>query len=358
MIRVSRIVKSVVRILALGAVCAIAAGCGGKNTQTEEKAMQALERGEYGRAASLFDEAVEEGKDLQYVYRGKGIAHMGMMQYKEAADAFQSALDSESWIDRYRYGNDLVQDISRYLAVCYVRMAEYDKAVELYDKLIEEQGEDVSLLTDRGAAKAGAGRIEEAKQDFDKAINMDRTNYERILMIAQVLEQSGAPEIGRAYLQGVPELDERQIDPVLKGRILYFLGDYKGAEELLSKASDADEEAVLIRCKALLAMGDTNGALTVLESFGSSIDTSPSLLGLYGSVKMEQGKYEEGLDAFTRGAQAAEGTQEQQALLFDQIVVTEKMGDFAGARELLTAYLERFPGDQEAAREMKFLETR
>lgn len=332
--------------------------CSGKRSETMERAVRALEQTDYETAASLFDEVIGEGKDLQYAYRGKGIALMGMMEYAEAEEAFRTALDSEVWTDRFTYGDDLKKDIEQFLAVCCVRTGEYEEAIALYDTLIEEIGETPDLLTDRGTAKVGAGMITEAKLDFDRAINLNRTDYERILKIAQILDEGGAREIGTAYLSGVASLDSTQIDPVLKGEILYFLEDYAAAASLLEKAAASDENAALIRCKSFISMGDTEKALEVLDGFGSRIEGSPALLGLLGSVRMEQGRYEEALDAFTRGTLAAEGTPEQQALLFNQVVACEYLGDFSRARDLLAAYLEQYPGDEEAAREMQFLQTR
>jgi tetratricopeptide (TPR) repeat protein len=124
-----------------------------------ERAVRALEQTDYETAASLFDEVIGEGKDLQYAYRGKGIALMGMMEYAEAEEAFRTALDSEVWTDRFTYGDDLKKDIEQFLAVCCVRTGEYEEAIALYDTLIEEIGETPDLLTDRGTAKVGAGMI-------------------------------------------------------------------------------------------------------------------------------------------------------------------------------------------------------
>ena len=59
---------------------------------------------------------------------------------------------------------------------------------------------------------------------------------------------------------------------------------------------------------------------------------------------------QEGLD------QAAQ--EEQQSLLFNQIIIYEKMTDYDSAREKLSEYLELYPADENAIRENYFLETR
>ena len=50
--------------------------------------------------------------------------------------------------------------------------------------------------------------------------------------------------------------------------------------------------------------------------------------------------------------------EEQQALLFNQIIVYEKMTDYDTAREKVSEYLKLYPADENAIRENYFLETR
>ena len=137
----------------------------------------------------LYDAAIEEGKQLQACYRGKGIALMQKMEYQSAIEAFQTALESANFIEKHFYKDHMEQDIRKYLASCYIHNGQPGDAILIYNALIDKDDENVYLYMERGTAKAAQGDLESAKADFDKAINLDRGNYERILEIAQTLER-------------------------------------------------------------------------------------------------------------------------------------------------------------------------
>ena len=185
---------------------------------------------------------------------------------------------------------------------------------------------------------------------------MDRGNYELILEIAQIMSRYGAKNVGEGYLAGAGSVEG--MDPVLKGKILYFLEDYKGAVNLLSQFAETDETAALIMCRCYIALDDTEAAKSVIDSFGSKADSSAVLLGLLGSILMKQHKFTEAVDVYERAVNAAKGTPDLQNTLYNRIVAYEYAGDFENARDLLTEYLKQYSGDEEAKREMRFLKTR
>ena len=342
-------------------VCMMAAsliGCSPRDTETMAKAQSALDEGDLENAAALYDAAIEEGKQLQACYRGKGIALMEKMEYAEAEEAFLKALDSATFIEEKIYRDGMAEVIRRYLASCYIHSGEPEKAILIYDALIDQNDENALLFMERGTAKAAAGDLESAKEDMDKAINMDRMNYERILEIAQTLEKYGGKKIGKGYLEGITASGSGNMDPVLKGKILYFMEDYKGALDLLSSYAAQDESAALIVCRCHIALGDTAAAKEVIDSFGSKADTSAELLNLLGSIYMKQEKYADAAKAFERAVIAAKGTPELQTTLYNRAAAYEYAGDFEKAKELFIDYLNQYSGDEEARRELVFLKTR
>ena len=349
--------KHIVLLLTAVIVAAVLSGCSPKNTETMDKAQSALDEGDFENAVLLYDAAIEEGKQLQACYRGKGIALMQKMEYQSAIEAFQTALESANFIEKHFYKDHMEQDIRKYLASCYIHNGQPGDAILIYNALIDKDDENVYLYMERGTAKAAQGDLESAKADFDKAINLDRGNYERILEIAQTLERYGGKKTGMGYLSGVSASDN-SIDPVLKGRILYYMEDYKGADALLSQFAEEDEKAALIVCRCRIALGDTESAKAVIDSFGSKIDSSAELLGLLGSIYMRQEKYPEAAEVYERAVTAAKGTPELQTALFNRAVAYEYSGNFEKAKELFAEYLNQYSGDEEAKREMRFLKTR
>ena len=348
--------KRIVLLLTVCLAISVLGGCSPKNTETMDKAQQALDEGDYENAATLYSAAIEEGSQLQACYRGKGIALMGKMEYASAQEAFNKALDSATFFEKKFYHDGMEDDIRRYLASCYIKSGEPQKAILIYNALIDKNDEDKYLYVERGTAKAASGDPQSAKADFDKAINMDRGNYELILEIAQTMSRYGAKSVGEGYLAGASSVEG--MDPVLKGKILYFLEDYKGAVNLLSQFAASDESAALIVCRCYIALDDTEAAKGVIDSFGSKADSSSVLLGLLGSILMKQGKFSEAVEVYERAVNAAKGTPDLQNTLYNRIIAYEYAGDFEKARDLLTEYLKQYSGDEEAKREMRFLKTR
>ena len=348
--------KKVIAILLSAFMAAALCSCSPTNTETMSNAQKALEEGDFESAAVLYQAAVDEGKQLQACYRGKGIALMGKMEYENAAEAFNKALESGTFIEEKIYRDGMEDDIRRYLASCYIHSGESQKAILVYNALIERNDSSISLYTERGTAKAAAGDLEGAKADFDKAINMDRGNYELILNIAQTLDQYGGRSIGEGYLAGAGSVEG--LDPVLRGRILYFLRDYQGAVDLLSSHAADDESAAMIVCRCYIALEDTEAAKGVIDSFGTKVDTSAELLDLLGSILMKQEKYSEAAEVYERAVNAAKEKGDLQVTLYNRIVAYEYAGDFEKARELLTDYLQQYSGDEDAKRELRFLKTR
>ena len=349
--------KIIVLLLSICMAACALSGCSPTNTETMDSAQAALEEGDYENAAALYQAAIDEGKQLQACYRGKGIALMGKMEYTAAEEAFNKALESGTFIEEKIYRDGMADDIRRYLASCYIHSGEPEKAILVYNALIDRDDSSISLYTERGTAKAAAGDLEGAKADFDKAINMDRGNYALILNIAQTLEKYGGKSIGEGYLAGAGSADSG-MDPVLKGRILYFMEDYEGAVDLLGQYAAADETAALTVCKCYIALGDTEAAKGVIDSFGSKVDTSVELLSLLGSILMKQGSYSEAVEVYERAVNAARGTGELQNALYNRVVAYEYAGDFEKANELLAEYLQQYSGDEDARRELRFLKTR
>lgn len=348
--------KRVIAILLSAFMAAALCSCSPTNTETMSNAQKALEEGDFENAAALYQAAIDEGKQLQACYRGKGIALMGRMEYENAAEAFNKALESATFIEEKIYRDGMEDDIRRYLASCYIHNGEPQQAILVYNALIEKNDSVISLYTERGTAKAAAGDLEGAKADFDKAINMDRGNYALILNIAQTLEQYGGRSIGEGYLAGAGSVEG--LDPVLRGRILYFMKDYQGALDLLGQYAEADESAAMIVCRSYLALGDTEAAKGVIDSFGDKVENSVELLDLLGSIFMKQGKYAEAAEVYERAVNAAKESGDLQVTLYNRIVAYEYAGNFEKARELLTNYLQQYSGDEDAKRELRFLKTR
>ena len=341
--------------VSLLSVCFLA-GCAPKDTETMAKANEAMAAGDYEKAVELYDAAIAEEKQLQACYRGKGIALMSKLEYESAEECFSKALESATLIEKNFYHDGVQRRYVRY-APTTMNWNDYDR-IFVKGQSATSDDKDVTLLTERGTAKAATKDLEGAKADFDKAINMDRRNYAMILEIAQTLNKYGGRDIGTAYLADVSSLKGNQIDPVLKGKILYFLKDYEGALELLKPFAETDDLAAAITCKCYIALGETDTAKDLIYSLGDRANASPDLLNILGSICMKQRRYKDATKVYERAIKAAEGTPAMQDLLFNRAVAYEYWGKFDTARDLFAEYVRQYSGDKLAVRELQFLNTR
>ena len=147
-------------------------------------------------------------------------------------------------------------------------------------------------------------------------------------------------------------------DMLYKGRISYFLGDYKTAQTDLEKAKkDGLAQASYYLAQTYKANGETDKAdKCVKEYLDSGVATSYELYDL-GAEEMGEGNYTEALTYFNAGL-ALEKVPNKQNLMKSAISAYEYSGDFTSAKTMLADYLEQYPSDEDAQKESTFLETR
>lgn len=329
-------------------------GCGFQNKNENLKAgMDAVAALEYDNALTSFEAAREAGEDERLILRGEGLAYMGKTMYAEAAAAFEAALAcSDGRIKNVDY------DINYYLATAYYKQGEFSRAVNVYDAIVALKPGEKDAYYLRGVIYTQQGNLESAREDFDKAISLDSTNYDRIISIYGILESEGYKETGQEYLQAAMDAGTKAMTNFEKGRICYYLEDYENARTYLEKARDeGGYEAVLFLGKTYETLGDNNYAISVYNTFLDSSGPNPRVLNQLGLCRMQTGDYEGALAAF-QSAMNIEDNGMLQALKMNEIIAYEKLKDYKKASVLMESYLKTYPDDQEAKREYIFLHTR
>ncbi len=328
-------------------------GCGKGGQENINAGMEAVEAMDYEQALTNFEAALANGEDIRLLYRGQGIAYMGLTRYEEASQSFEKALaNSKILID------DMDYDINYYLATAYYKNGELDKAAGVYDAILALKDTERTAYFLRGTIRLEQGNYEVAMQDFDKAIALDKKDYGQLISIYQVLEQNGYKQIGQEYLQAAVEADEKSMKDYERGLISYYLEDYASASTYLERARTAgDEEIILYLGKTYEALGDYNYAATVYSSYLDEHTDSEQIYNQLGMCRMQMGNYEEALTAFQAGKNVEDNSM-MQTLQFNEIVAYEYIGEYKKAAVLLESYLKAYPGDEIAKRENVFLQTR
>lgn len=328
-----------------------ACGQGGKNASINE-GMTAIEALDYQTALQCFEQAMEKGEDMRLLFRGQGLAYMGLTRYEEAVASFEKALSySSGRVDKVDY------DINYYLATAFHKLGETSKSIEAYNSIIALQPKDKTAYYLRGCLRL-ASDYEKAKADFDKAVSLDVDDYDQLIDIYLVLEESGYKEAGQEYLQAAIDSESKAMTDFQQGRIYYYLKDYDNARNSLEKARKTEgSEAVLLLGRTYEELEDNNYAISVYNSYIADDQTNAEVYNQLGLCKMKMGAYEEALTAFQAGMNI-ENNDMMQTLKFNEIITYEYLGDYKSAAALLDNYLRTYPDDAVAAREYIFLKTR
>ena len=329
-------------------------GCSLQNKNENISAgMEAVAALEYDNALLNFEAARVAGEDERLICRGEGLAYMGKTMYAEAAAAFESALAlSDGRIKSVDY------DINYYLATAYYKQGEFGKAIDVYNAIVALKPGEKDAYYLRGVIYAEQGTLDSARKDFDKAISLDSTDYDRIIEIYGVLAAEGYKETGQEYLQAAMDAGTKNMTNYEKGRICYYLEDYENARTYLEKARDeGGYESVLFLGKTYETLGDSNYAVSVYNTYLESSGPNSQVLNQLGLCKMQTGDYEGALTAF-QSAMNIEDNGMMQVLKMNEIIAYEKLGDYKKAAVLMESYLQTYPDDEEAQREYIFLQTR
>ena len=248
-------------------------------------------------------------------------------------------------------------DINYYLAASYYKLGETSKSIGVYDAIIALNPKDKLAYRLRGSVLA-PNNFDKAKEDFDKAVSLDKEDYDQLIDIYLVLERNGYKAAGQEYFQTALASDTKSMTDYQRGRMYYYLEDYDNARNYLEKARKTEGyEAVLLLGQTYEELGDYNYAISVYSSFIEGDQTKASVYNRLGLCKMEQKAYDEALTAFQAGMNV-ENCTIMQTLKFNEIVTYERLGQYQTAASLMNSYLTTYPDDAVAQREYTFLKTR
>lgn len=344
------------KVLPLSVCCLITIGCltgCGSSTEHIDAGMKFVKELNYQEALAEFTKAEEGEENIRLVARGQGIAHMGLTEYEQAIACFKEALQSSNGIVE-----PIDFDINYYLAAAYTKAGQYAEAKEVYDAILALRSGEKDAYYLRGCASLQLSDYKGAKADFDKVLEMDAKNYDRLIEIYKALEKFGYKEVGQTYLQNALEAGESKMKAYDKGRIYYYMGEYQKAYIALEEArEDGNAESFLYLGKSYEATGDYNYASSVYNSYLSKDPQNAEVYNQLGLCEMAKKDYQKALEAFQAGMQI-EGNAIMQTLSFNEIVAYEYLGEYKKAAVLLDSYLKLYPDDEAAKREQQFLSTR
>lgn len=345
-----RVPVAAITLLACIQLCA----CGAKEESSyTAQGMAAVEALDYEAALEYFNTAEENEEDKRLLYRGIGLAYMGMTDYENAIQYLEAAL-------RLSDGNieNMDFDMNYYLATAYYKNGQPAEAAGVYDAILALRPKERDAYYLRGCVKLSQNEFEGAQADFDTAIALDKQNYDQLIRIYTVLEEYGYREAGQVYLQNAMSENEKSISDYDMGRICFYLGDYENARNYLTNLkTETDYGAALYLGRTYEALGDYNYASSIYATYTENDQSKAEIYNQLGLCRMQMGEYELALSAFQE-AMNIEDNGMMQTLKFNEIVAYEYMKEYTTAATLMNSYLKAYPDDEAAKREYEFLQTR
>lgn len=325
-------------------------GCQSSQGQYLKKAEEYMNQEEYGLALDNYNKAIMEDENLQEAYRGAGIANLKMADYKTAEDLFLRGLKESDGV----VGSAEV-DLSYYLGEVQLCLAKYKDALQCYSNIIEYDEDELEAYFYRGCVYLQLEEMEKAQKDFERAAKSGDSML--LYGIFEAYENKGS-DAGRKYLeQIVKKKAETEEELSVQGRAYYKLGEEEKALETLKKSGEKDPQTLFYLASIYEQRGEYETAVGYYNSYK---DKKGLTFGEYRTVAdcmIKMGDYASAIELNNYMRKTA-GKSEAKDLLFEEIIIYERSGDFANARVAAENYTKQYPEDEEGTREYEFLLTR
>ena len=291
--------------------------------------------------------------------------------------------------------DDMDFDTNYYIAEAYMKLGEYDNALERYNAILDLRDRDSNAYYLRGVcelaqdaeSKKNMTALEKgsddekselansALSDFTTAIRYNPKDYSMVIMIYKALSEYHYDDDGVAILQNTLNSGKASMNNYEKGQMYFYLGDNAEAQKFLEKARNERnqdrENAVILLGMIEERREDYDAALRIYKPYVSNNPKSARVRNKLGMCQIRQGDfslaqgnydgamqcYEEAVATFAEALDINDSSMNQ-PLMLNRITAYEHMGKFNLAKEEMAKYLELYPSDEEAIRENVFISTR
>ena len=311
-------------------------------------------QGYYEEAVESFTQAQQLGGSLFYSCRGLGLAYSGQEEYDKAIECFNQAIEAAGSLE-----SSCRLDVVGYRAEAKTALGDYEGALADYNQLIEAgyRLRDIYQLT--GDVYLLMDDVDQALRCYQECLNIDNRNYEGYLTMAEALKKADADEAYQVVLSAALEVIPYEAeDWCYRGRIYLELGQtddaFSAFEESYNKGY-SQAGYYLGYCYELQGKSDE-----AIRLYQEQLKYDPNDAGLYNqlaSCMVRQGNYQDALIMIEKGMQLANESQ-MADFLWNEGICYEKMGNYDTAIEKFMSYLEQYPADKDAQRELAFLYSR
>ncbi len=370
-----------------------ASGCMRKADKLYKEGQKLYDSGKYEEAMAHFEDAIDSNPDKAeyHIAYGKTLTALG--RYDEAREKFIDIIrDTDNKIVRennkkvymgiamsYYYEgvydqakayfeialknkelSSFNKDINAYIAECDMYLFDYESALKKWNEIIGKKSKHAEYYLGRAKVNTALGYSEDAQNDYRSAISEDSKCYPAYiglyLMLLEEGNEEGASEISDTALKKL----EKDDDNVFYRSVLYYYrGDTdKAAEGFNKELEEGNNQAYYYIGRINQDKNNYEEAVSDYEEYGKACpsDIGADYCNQYAGCLIELGRYEDAKEWISKGVLMAAGSVRQK-LMFNEVVVCEKTGDYAAAAQKAGEYLELYK-DEKMQQEYEYIKTR
>ena len=320
-------------------------------------AYAALERYEEARAA-LENAVVEQDLELtrknnKRAWRAIGITYYEEGKYTEAKSYFEKALAEELL-------PELSADIRMYLADTLECEGDYTAAIAMYDMLLAEQTDYAAGYRARAYMNYVQGDYEKSLADYDEAIARTPEDFDLYFGKYNVLEKLGRAAEQAELLRAITTIENPTAeDAYFIAKAQYFGGEFDTAlTSLTVVAENGYDDAHYYIGEIYHKRSNYGEAVYHYQQYiAGSGAKDAAAYNQMAICLMKQSYFADALEAVRAGQKLSDPLHGRQ-LLFNEIVILEKMGEYNTAYGKAVEYRNLYPEDTRVRRELEFLATR
>lgn len=310
-----------------------------------------IELQKYSTASECFEQAISLGDELEEAYKGLGIAHYEQGQYVEAISDFNKSIEQ---VDLSVGG--LEYDTLEYRGACERKLNKLGDALKTYDALIKLGVNKTRQYMYEGQIYLALNETQKAGECFDAVLDIKDDEVELYFSIYQSYIDANFKDEGMKYLSRALLVEGNSAEAHLwRGKIYYIMGNYSSAlTELAFPLEKQNHEAAQYTAFCYESLGDYAKAEELYVDELSRVD-DPQMTNYLAMCLSEQGKYSEAWNRVRTAIEQFPDCDCIQELLWNRIVLYEKMGYYPSAYTYMLEYQKLYPQDPLITEELSFL---
>ena len=378
--------------VALGVMVLSLGGCT-KAEKYYESGLVSAEEADYETALLYFSKALDENPNKAEYYIGQGQAYAALGRYEEARAALEEAVveqnleltrknNKRAWrtigITYYEEGKyteaktyfekalaedllpELSADIRMYLADTLECEGDYTAAIAVYDRLLEEQKDYAAGYRARAYMSYVQGDYEKSLADYNEAIALTPEDFDLYFGKYNVLEKLGKTSEQAELLRVITTIENPSAeDSYYIAKAQYFGGEYESALISLAAVAENGYDDAHYYIGEIYRSRSAYGEAVYhykqyIEGDGAKDAAAYNQMAI---CLLRQEYYADALETVRSGQKLSDPLHGRQ-LLYNEIVILEKMGDYNAAYDRAVNYRSLYPEDTRIRRELEFLATR